>query len=447
MAAKTVTNQLESLTPVRKQLASARWGRIVPIAFITYSLAYLDRANYSFGAASGLATDLHITPSIASLLGALFFLGYFIFQVPGGIYTEKHSCKKLVFWSLIFWSIFAIATGMVRSVTPLYAIRLLLGVAESVVMPAMLIYLSHWFTKRERAKANNLLILGNPITVLWMSVLSGYLCSAYGWRVMFIVEGIPSIIWAFIWWKLFVDRPRDAKWLTENEKVDLEAALSEEQEELKPIRNYGEAFKNRKILGLSFVHFFWNIGMYGFIMWLPSILKSASDIGIVETGWLTAVPYALAVLFMLSASYYSDRTQHRKLVVVTFLLAGAICFIGSFAIGSSNFWLSYVLLAVAGACMYTPYGSFFAAIPEVIPKNVSGGATALIVSFGALGSFVGVYMVGYLNGATGSSSASYVFMAVSLLIAVVLAVTTKFSTTTSTPTMSEPEAGAVQAAR
>jgi len=417
-----------------KKLASARWARIIPIAFITYSLAYLDRANYGFGAASGLATDLHLTPAISSLLGALFFLGYFIFQIPSGIYTEKHSCKKLVFGSLIFWSIFAIATGMVKTVAPLYAIRFLLGVAESVIMPAMLIYLSHWFTKQERAKANNLLILGNPITVLWMSVLSGYLCNAFGWRVMFIVEGIPSIIWAFIWWKLFVNHPRDAKWLTENEKTDLEQALLEEQKDLKPIKNYFEAFKNRKIISFSFIHFFWNIGMYGFIMWLPSILKGASNMGIVETGWLTAVPYALAVLFMVSVSYYSDRSQNRKGVVVTFLLTGAICFFGSFAIGASNFWFSYLLLAIAGACMYTPYGSFFAAIPEIIPKNVAGGATALIVSFGALGSFVGVYIVGYLNGVTGSSSASYVFMAGSLMIAVLLAAFTKFSTINKTST-------------
>lgn len=414
------------------KLASARWAKIIPIAFITYSLAYLDRANYGFGAASGLAKDLHLTPAISSLLGALFFLGYFIFQVPGGIYTEKHSCKKLVFWSLIFWSIFAIATGMVKNVAPLYVIRFLLGVAESVIMPAMLIYLSHWFTKKERAKADSLLILGNPITVLWMSVVSGYLCSSFGWRVMFMVEGVPSIIWAFIWLKLYVNRPRDAKWLTENEKTELEEALLEEQKEMKPIKNYGEAFRNPKIIAFSFIHFFWNIGMYGFIMWLPSILKTASHISIVETGWLTAVPYALAVLFMIRASYYSDRSQNRKGVVVTFLLAGAICFFGSFAIGTSNFWISYLLLAIAGACMYTPYGSFFAAIPEVIPKNVAGGATALIVSFGALGSFVGVYIVGYLNGVTGSSSASYVFMAASLTLAVVLAAFTRFSTISKT---------------
>jgi len=411
-----------------KQLAPARWIRLIPLAFITYSLAYLDRANYGFGAAAGLASDLQITPATSSLLGALFFLGYFFFQIPGGIYAEKRSSKKLVFWSLILWGIFAIATGMVNDISTLYVIRFMLGVAESVVMPAMLVFLSHWFTKKERSKANTFLFLGNPITVLWMSVLSGYLVDSFGWRQMFIIEGFPAILWAFVWWMVFVDRPQDAKWLTTEEKEDLEQALLEEQKGLKPIKNYGEAFRSGKVIAFSFIHFFWNIGMYGFIMWLPSILKTASNMGIVATGWLSAGPYALAVLFMLTVSYYSDRSQNRKGVVVTFLLAGAICFFGSYAIGTSSFWLSYVLLVIAGACMYTPYGPFFAAIPEIIPRNVAAGATALIVSFGALGSFVGAYIVGYLNGATGSPSASYMFMAGSLVLAVLIAAMTKFST-------------------
>lgn len=410
-----------------KQLASARWKRLIPLAFITYSLAYLDRANYGFGAATGLASDLQINSSQASLLGALFFLGYFFFQIPGGIYAEKRSAKKLVFWSLIFWGILAVATGMVNNITTLYIVRFLLGIAESVVMPAMLVFLSHWFTKQERSKANTMLFLGNPITVLWMSVLSGYLCDAFGWRNMFIIEGMPAIVWAVIWWFVFVDRPSEAKWLSVDEKQALENALMEEQKGLKPIKNYREAFRTGKVIAFSFVHFFWNIGMYGFIMWLPSILKNASNMGIVETGWLTSVPYAVAVLFMVTVSYYSDRSQNRKGVVVTFLLLGAVCFLGSYIIGSSNFWLSYGLLVIAGAAMYTPYGPFFAAIPEIIPNNVAAGATAFIVSFGALGSFVGAYIIGYLNGVTGGPGASYGFMAGSLLIAVLLTAMTNFS--------------------
>ncbi|MGC0865363.1 MFS transporter [Pantoea agglomerans] len=408
-------------------LSTKRWGRLIPIAFITYSLAYLDRANYGFGAAAGLAEDLNITPAISSLLGALFFLGYFCFQVPGGIYAEKHSAKRLIFWSLILWGALAVATGMVHNVALLAAIRFLLGVAESVVMPAMLIFLSHWFTRAERSKANTFLFLGNPVTVLWMSILSGYLVNSFGWRGMFIIEGVPAILWAFIWWAVYADRPKDAKWLTEAEKLAVENALAAEQQAIKPVKNYREAFRSPKVISLAFIHFFWNIGMYGFIMWLPSILKTASGLGIVATGWLSAAPYLLAVPLMLGASWFSDKYQQRKAIVVIFLGLGAVCFIASFTLGASHFWLSYTLLVIAGGAMYTPYGPFFAAIPEMIPRNVVAGAMSFVVCFGALGSFIGAWIVGYLNGLTGSPAASYVFMGGSLVVAVLLTVLTTFS--------------------
>lgn len=408
-------------------LPTSRWRRLIPIAFITYSLAYLDRANYGFGAAAGLAEDLHITPAISSLLGALFFLGYFCFQVPGGIYAEKHSAKRLIFWSLILWGALAAATGMVHNVALLAAIRFLLGVAESVVMPAMLIFLSHWFTRAERSKANTFLFLGNPITVLWMSILSGYLVNSFGWRGMFIIEGVPAILWAFIWWAIYADRPKDAKWLSEAEKRAVENALAAEQQAIKPVKNYREAFRSSKVLSLAFIHFFWNIGMYGFIMWLPSILKTASGLSIVATGWLSAAPYLLAVPLMLGVSWFSDKYQQRKAIVVTFLGLGALCFIGSFSLGASHFWISYTLLVIAGGAMYTPYGPFFAAIPEMIPRNVVAGAMSFVVCFGALGSFVGAWIVGYLNGLTSSPMTSYVFMGGSLVVAVLLALLTTFS--------------------
>ena len=130
-------------------LSKKRWIRLIPIVFITYSLAYLDRANYSFGAAGGLAEDLNITAATSSLLGALFFLGYFFFQIPGAHYAENKSAKKLIFWSLILWGLLATATGLISNVKILFVIRFSLGVVESAVMPAMLVFLSHWFTKAE----------------------------------------------------------------------------------------------------------------------------------------------------------------------------------------------------------------------------------------------------------------------------------------------------------
>ncbi|WP_040205785.1 MFS transporter [Neobacillus jeddahensis] len=407
---------------MKQTIAKQRWLRLIPIAFITYSLAYLDRANYGFGAAAGLAEDLHITAGTSSLLGALFFLGYFFFQVPGAAYAEKKSAKVLIFWSLIAWGLLASFTGFITNVKLLFVIRFALGVVESAVMPAMLVFLSHWFTKAERSRANTFLILGNPATVLWMSIVSGYLVNSVGWRWMFIVEGIPAVIWAFIWWKLVNDKPKDAKWLTEQEKVDFEKQLEKEQEGLKPVKNYGEAFKSKPVILLSVQYFLWSIGVYGFVMWLPSIIKAAPNMDIVTTGWLSSVPYILAVVLMLAASYFSDKTLNRSAFVWPFLLVGAIAFYFSYAIGSSHFWISFILLVIAGGAMYAPYGPFFAIIPEILPRNVAGGAMALINSMGALGSFVGAYIVGYLNGLTDGFGASYIFMAGSLFLSAILTI-------------------------
>lgn len=405
-----------------KITSTSRWFRLIPVAFITYSLAYLDRANYSFGVAGGMAKDLNITAAMSSLLASLFFLGYFFFQIPGALYAANKSAKKLIFWSLIAWGALAAATGLVSNINLLIVIRFMLGVVESAVMPAMLILLSRWFTKSERSRANTFLILGNPVTILWMSILSGYLVDSVGWRGMFILEGLPAIVWAFCWWRLVEDRPKDATWLPAGEKRDLEAQLQKEQQGIRAVKNYGEAFKSRVVILLCLQYALWSIGVYGFVMWLPSIINAAPDINIITTGWLASVPYVFAIIGMVSASYFSDKTLNRKEFVWPFLLLGAIAFYGSFLIGPGNFWLSFTLLVIAGAAMYAPYGPFFAIITEILPQNVSGGAIALINSLGALGSFIGAYVVGRLNDATGGFGASYIFMAGSLLLSAILTI-------------------------
>lgn len=403
-------------------VAKSRWLRLIPVAFITYSLAYLDRANYGFAATGGMAKDLAITPAISSLLGSLFFLGYFFFQIPGALYAENRSAKKLIFWSLILWGALAGATGLATNVNLLIVIRFMLGVVESAVMPSMLILLSRWFTRAERSRANTFLILGNPVTILWMSILSGYLVDATGWRGMFVIEGLPAIIWAFFWWRLVSDRPAEAAWLTAEQKLSFQQQLAREQHGIKPMKNYGQAFRSRVVILLCLQYALWSIGVYGFVMWLPSIINSAPNVSIVDTGWLSAIPYAFAVIAMLMASHFSDKSLNRRAFVWPFLLIGSICFYASFLIGPDQFWLSFVLLVVAGASMYAPYGPFFAIIPEILPNNVAGGAMALINSFGALGSFAGAFLVGYLNGTTGGFGASYIFMAGSLLVSAILTI-------------------------
>jgi MFS family permease len=402
------------------QRGGSRWLRLIPVAFITYSLAYVDRANYSIGSAGGLSKDLGITGEQDALLGALFFFGYFLFQIPGAWYAETRGAKKAIFLSLLLWGVLASLTGFLHDIRLLYIDRFLLGISESVVLPGMLIFLSSWFTRAERSRANTFLILGNPVTVLWMSVVSGYLVGAIGWRGMFIAEGLPAIAWAFIWWWLADDQPVQAKWLPQAERARLESRLAEEQRAMRPLRNYAAAFRTPMVLLLSAQYFCWSVGVYGFVIWLPSILRSGRSIGIVEVGWLSGAPYLLATLLMILASMGSDRIGRRRIFIWPFLMVGAVAFLGSYFLGKSSFWPGFVLLVIAGGAMYASYGPFFAWIAETLPRNVSGGAIALINSFGALGSFVGSYAVGWLNAATGSPDMSFLTMACALLLSGVL---------------------------
>ena len=229
-------------------------------------------------------------------------------------------------------------TGMISDVNWLIVIRFTLGVVESAVMPAMLILLSRWFTKSERSRANTFLILGNPATILWMSILSGYLIDSVGWRWMFILEGAPAIIWAFFWWRLVDDKPKDAKWLSEEEKRTLDEKMQREQAAIKPVRNYWDAFKSRVVILLCLQYACWSIGVYGFVMWLPKII-SDSNINIVTTGWLSSIPYLFAIIGMFTASYYSDKTLNRKSFVWPLLLVGAVAFYGCYLIRAANFTL------------------------------------------------------------------------------------------------------------
>jgi sugar phosphate permease len=396
---------------------SNRWLRLVTIAFITYSLAYLDRVNYGFGAAGGLAQSLNITPNIASLLGATFFLGYFLFQVPGGHYAESKSAKRLIFWGLLLWGVFASATGLITNIPLLFFDRFALGVVESIVLPGLIIFLSHWFTRAERSRANTFLILGNPVTVLWASIVSGYLIGALDWRWMFILEGIPAVVWAFVWRASVEDDPRDARWFPEDERAELEAALAREQASIPPVASLRGALTNPNVLLLSLQYLSWSLGIYGFVLWLPSIVKAASQQGIVATGWLTSIPYLVAIFAMLGASQYADRTLNRKGLTAASMFVGALAFYASYLIGPSHFAISMLLLVIAGAAMYAPYGPFFAMIPDFLPKNVAGAATAMINSFGALGGFAGAYLVGFLNAKTGGPAASFSLMAASLAVA------------------------------
>jgi sugar phosphate permease len=403
-------------------LPTARWWRLIPVVFITYSLAYLDRANFGFGMAAGLQKDLAINTDQSSWLSALFFLGYFFFQIPG-VYAAVRSARLLIFWSLLLWGALATATGIVTSVRWLMLIRFLLGVVEGAVFPSMLVLLSRWFVRSERSRANSLLIFGNPITILWMSIISAYLIKSSNWRWMFIIEGIPAMLWAFCWLYLVEDHPERAIWMSEAESTALQSALAHEQQTIPPVRNFFVACRSPFVWVLCLLYAGWSVGVYGLVLWLPSILTHAPGMNIIRIGWLSTIPWFLAIIAMMAASWFSDTSGNRKLAIWPFLLLGAIAFSCSWLFGPGHFWLAFTLLCLAGLSMYAPYGPFFALITEILPANVAGISIALINSFGALGAFAGTYFVGKLSGSSGNFGSAYIFLASSLFLASVLAMT------------------------
>jgi len=405
----------ESQASLRK-----RWHLLLPAAFVTYSLAYLDRANFGFGAAAGMSTDLHITQSQTSLLGSLFFMGYFAFQLPGAAVAKRVGVSRLVFALLIAWGVFAASTGVIRTFWLLAIDRVLLGIAESLIFPAMIYLLSHWFTRAERSRANMLLILGNPVTVIWMSVLTGYLIQLFGWQKTFIIEGLPAILWAFVWIAIVRDSPSAARWMTPQAAKTLESTLAREQSAIASVATVRKALLRRDVLLLSTQYFFWSLGIYGFVLWLPTMVRQGASLSMGRTGLLSALPYVAAVLLMVLVAYISDRTQHRAALVWPFLLAAGLALLGSFLLAERSFPLAFSCLVIGGGCMYAPYGPFFAIIPERLPRNVTAEVLSLINSAGALGGFTGSYFVGLLQAQTGNSRAGFLLMSVALLVAALL---------------------------
>jgi sugar phosphate permease len=403
---------------------TTHWGRrswLLLAVFITYSLAYLDRANYGFGAAAGMAKTLGITGGKNSLLGALFFLGYFFFQVPGIVAARRFSCTRLIAISLLLWGVLAALTGVLRVFWMLAVDRFLLGVAESIIFPALLLLLTHWFTRADRSRANALLMLGNPATVLWMSAITGFLIERFGWQRTFILEGLPSVLWAVIWMLFVREHPTDALWMPANEAAQITARLAVEQRELPAAahattQTLRAALLRKDVIALSVNYFCYSVGVYGFVLWLPTIVRQGASLNMGRTGLVSAAPYLVAISLMLVVAQLSDRSRHRRRYVWPFLLLAGIAMLGSFLLQPFGFLWSYLCLLIACGAMYAPYGPFFAIMPERIPQNRVGEVMALVNSAGALGAFAGVYVVGWLRTATGSERPGYLLMSLFFII-------------------------------
>lgn len=434
-----MTAELDYLTPEQTRSAD-RFARVLPLAFVTYSLAFLDRNNFGY-AGDGMKASLHLSDTMSSLLPALFFPGYFLLQIPAANYASRRSVRWLVFWALILWGLLSSLLGVLSSVPLLVVDRLLLGAVEGVVLPAMLVFLTRWFTRREKSRANSLLMLANPVTMTYASAASGFIIEYFdrhrllhlkGWQWMFIVEGMPSVLWAAVWILFAKDRPAEAKWLAPSEAQAVQNKLDAEQSGIPQMRNFWQAFGDVRVILLSLMFVFFSIASYALMFWLPKIVRLGSGAAIGRAGLLTAIPYMIACFTIVAVSWVSDRTLKRKPVIIATQLVGALAWGVAALAGPQHFAIAFGALLVVGTTTFAPTSPLWAWMAEMLPRNVVGESMALVNSFGALGGFLGSFIGGWLFEHYKRPEPTFVLCCASLLASAMLTGAVKHRTRSAT---------------
>lgn len=396
-----------------------RWSHVIPIAFIMYTIAFMDRINVGMALPS-MAKDLHFSPTIGGTVFGIFFIGYLVLQIPGGHLAEKWSAKKFILTLLIIWGVFAIITGFVQNVTELLIARFFLGVAEGGVWPATLIFLSHWFPRDERARANNLWMLCLPVAAVVVSPLSGYILHVSNWHWLFILEGLPPWLWAILWAIYIKDVPSQARWISPEERQYIETTVSAErlQRDRPDLGTMRKALTSKEVWLLAVVYFFSVIPGYGIASFLPSLLKKGG-FSTQTAGFITALPFVIAIIGLVVNGWLSDRSLvRRKFVIIPMLILGVGVVVSAFL--ESAVGISLVLLILAGYGLYAYLGPFWALVAQLLPPETAGGGMGLINAIGNLGGFFGPFIVGALDTATGSFLTGFLFLGVSAIAVAIL---------------------------
>lgn len=402
-----------------KSIPSKRWLRIIPVALIMYTIAYIDKSNVSF-AFSGMEKDLGFGATVSGLVSGILFFGYLFTQMAGGYMASRMSPKKIVFWLLIIWGLFAMLTGMVQNLTELLIARFLLGLAEGGVFPSVIVLFSKWFPNKERARATGYWILCQAIGSIVMAPLSGWILYLFNWRYLFIIEGALPLVWAIIWWIFISDDPTKAKWISEEERTYILTSLENEQKAITTGSekiSYLKAIRDKRVWILLTYLFFEQIGYYGVSMWLPTIVKSFSHQGSVGVGYLTTLPWIAAMIGIIINSKHSDKTGERIKHASFPLLIGAVLLIVSVLLGASNPVLSMIFTILAVGTMNSYNGVVWAIPASIFPSENLGGTVGFINGIANLGGFFGPFIVGFLIQSSGQFLFGTIFNALCLIVA------------------------------
>ncbi len=396
--------------------------RLIPFLLLLYILNFLDRVNVGF-AALDMNRDLGFGPAVYGFGAGVFFLGYCLFEVPSNLALYRIGARLWIARIMVTWGLAASAMMLVHTPWSFYLLRFLLGVAEAGFFPGIIFYLTYWYPARERARAYAWFLAAIPVCGVIGGPISGALLGLdgwlglRGWQWLFLLEGIPSVLVGFAVLRLLPDRPRDARWLPPEEADWLERRLAEEGADR--IAHHGEslrqALRNPMVWWLGLSYFLLVVALYGFALWLPQLVKASGDFSNFEVGIITAVPYAAAAVGMVLVGRSSDRSGERHLHLVLPALTGAVGFFAATRTGST--WTLVAALCLCAFGVLGWLGPFWALPTAFLRKQAAAGGIALINSMGAVGGFVGPYLIGEIKERTGEFGPGLLVLAGSLTAA------------------------------
>lgn len=423
-AASIGSSESSTSSPVSEiaQRARHRIGRrMLPFLFLLYVIAFLDRMNVG-AAALQMPHDLGFSDHVIGLGAGIFFLGYFLLEIPGALIVERWSARKWIARIMISWGLMTVLMAFIHTARQFYLVRFLVGAAEAGFLPGVIVYLTHWFRYQDRAKAVAFFYAANPLSYVIGSPLAGLLLGISwfglrGWRWLFIIEGIPAILLGVITIWYLTDWPAQAGWLPADERSWITTELQREKEGKKRFGSHSiwQALRHRDVILLTFCYFCAMSGSYGIAFWLPTILKRLSGLSDLKVTLLAALPYVAAFITQQVNGWHSDRSGERRwhAAIPVFVCGLALALA---VIYRSNLAVSVGLFVLAGGSFYGFQPVFWAVPTRFLTESAAAASIGLINSVGNLGGFVGPMVMGYLASRTHSFTGGLLYLVASLFV-------------------------------
>ena len=411
----------EIASRARKRIA---W-RLLPFLFVLYVIAFLDRMNVS-AAALQMPKDLGFGDGVVGLGAGMFFIGYVVLEIPGALIAERWSARRWLARIMISWGVITALMAFIQTAREFYWVRFLVGAAEAGFLPAVLVYVSHWFQNRDRARAIAVFYAANPLSYVIGSPLAGVLLGLTwlglrGWRWLFILEGLPAVVFGVITLFYLTDWPRGARWLPEGEREWITRELEKEKEAKKKVRAYGvwEALRQRDVVLLTLSYFGATTGGYGLSFWLPSILKRLSGQSDLRVTLLAALPYVAGFLAQQWNSWHSDRAGERRWhAALAMFLCGATLLLA--VVYGSHLAMALTLFTLVGGFYFAYHPCFWAVPSAFLSESAAAASIGLINSVGNLGGFFGPMIMGYLVNRTHSFKVGLLYLVGNLCLSGIL---------------------------